>query len=266
MLIDWFTVGAQILNFVVLVWLLKRFLYKPILDAIDAREKHIAAGIAAADAAMAAAQKEHDEFQRRNADLDRQRAAILAKATDEARAERQRLVDEARQAAHALGVRMNEQLGNDARDLNQAIRGRARQEVLAIARGTLADLAGVDLERRMCEVFVWRLRALSDGAKDELARAVKTTAEPALVRSAFDLPAEQRDAIRNALHEILSVNIPLRFETAPDLLSGIELSGNGRKVAWSIADHMSSLQRGIDDLLKMKAQAPTAAAPAAPDS
>jgi F-type H+-transporting ATPase subunit b len=37
MLIDWFTVGAQVLNFLILVWLLKRFLYGPILDAIDAR-------------------------------------------------------------------------------------------------------------------------------------------------------------------------------------------------------------------------------------
>ena len=44
MLIDWFTVGAQALNFLILVWLLKRFLYKPILDAIDAREKRIADG------------------------------------------------------------------------------------------------------------------------------------------------------------------------------------------------------------------------------
>ena len=38
MLIDWFTVGAQALNFVILVWLLKHFLYKPILNAIDVRE------------------------------------------------------------------------------------------------------------------------------------------------------------------------------------------------------------------------------------
>jgi F-type H+-transporting ATPase subunit b len=43
MLIDWFTVAAQIVNFLILVWLLKHFLYKPILDAIDAREKRIAA-------------------------------------------------------------------------------------------------------------------------------------------------------------------------------------------------------------------------------
>ena len=50
MLIDWFTVGAQALNFLILVWLMKRFLYKPILDAIDAREDRVAAELADADA------------------------------------------------------------------------------------------------------------------------------------------------------------------------------------------------------------------------
>ncbi len=50
MLIDWFTVGAQLLNFLILVWLMKRFLYKPVLDAIDAREKLIATELADAAA------------------------------------------------------------------------------------------------------------------------------------------------------------------------------------------------------------------------
>ena len=57
MLIDWFTVVAQALNFLILVWLLKRFLYKPMLDAIDAREKRIATQLADADAKKAAAQR-----------------------------------------------------------------------------------------------------------------------------------------------------------------------------------------------------------------
>ncbi len=58
MLIDWFTVAAQVINFLVLVWLLKRFLYQPIIDAIDAREKRIAAELADADAKKAEARQE----------------------------------------------------------------------------------------------------------------------------------------------------------------------------------------------------------------
>ena len=96
MLIDWFTVVAQAVNFLILVWLLKRFLYKPILNALDAREKRIATELANADAKMAEAGQERDEFRRKNEELNQQRSSLLNKAEDEATAERQRLLDEAR--------------------------------------------------------------------------------------------------------------------------------------------------------------------------
>ena len=252
MLIDWFTVGAQVLNFLILVWLMKRFLYKPILNAIDAREKRIAQELADADATKTEARKERDEFQQKNETFDEQRSALLSKATVEAKAERQRLVDEARKAADALSAKRQESLANDARNLNQAITRRTQDEVFAIARKALADLATTSLEERMGEVFTRRLRELNGEAKHVIAKALKTTAEPALVRSAFDLPADQRAAIQNSLKETFSAEVRVRFETAPDLVSGIELSSNGQKVAWSISDYLSSLEKGVGQLLKAK--------------
>ena len=100
--IDWFTVVAQAINFLILVWLLKRFLYKPILHAIDEREKGIATQLAEAEAKKAEAQKERDDFQHKNEAFDQERAALLKKATDEANAERQRLLDEARKDADVV--------------------------------------------------------------------------------------------------------------------------------------------------------------------
>ena len=88
--------------------------------------------------------------------------------------------------------------------------------------------------------------------KEGLAEALKTASEPALVRSAFDLPAEQRAAIQKALNETFSTEMHVRFETAPDLVSGIELTTNGQKVAWSIADYLASLEKGVGELLKEK--------------
>ena len=72
------------------------------------------------------------------------------------------------------------------------------------------------------------------------------------MRSAFDLPAEQRAAIQNALNETFSAEIHVRFETAPDLVSGIEITTNGQKVAWSIGDYLASLEKGVGELLKEK--------------
>jgi F-type H+-transporting ATPase subunit b len=252
MLIDWFTVGAQALNFVILVWLLRRFLYKPILHAIDAREKRIASELADAAAKEAEAQKERDQFQHKNEEFDQQRAALLKKAIDEVSAERQRLLDEARTAADALSAKRMDTLRNDARSLNHAIARRTQQEVFAIARKALADLATTSLEERMAEVFTRRLREMDGQAKEGLGEALKTAPEPALVRSAFDLPAKQRAAIHDAVNETFSAEIHLRFETAPEVISGIELTANGQKVAWSIADYLVSLEKGVEELLKEK--------------
>jgi F-type H+-transporting ATPase subunit b len=252
MLIDWFTVGAQVLNFAILVWLMKRFLYKPIIHAIDAREKHITKELADADAKKADAQKESDEFQHKNEEFDRQRASLFNKATEEAQAERQRLLDEARKTAMALSLKRRETLRTDAHNLNQAISRRTQQEVFAIARKALTDLATTSLEERMSEVFTRRLREMDGKVKESLADALKTASDPALVRSAFDLPTEQRVAIQNALTETFSAEIHARFETAPELISGIELTTNGQKLAWSIADYLASLEKGVDELLKEK--------------
>ena len=84
MLIDWFTVAAQILNFLILVWLLKRFLYKPILDAIDAREKRIITELADAAKKQKEAKQERDDFNKKNADFDQQRNELLRVATEAA--------------------------------------------------------------------------------------------------------------------------------------------------------------------------------------
>jgi F-type H+-transporting ATPase subunit b len=250
MLIDWFTIGAQVLNFLILVWLMKRFLYKPILHAIENREKRIATELANADKKKAETQKESDEFKHKNEEFDQQRAALLSKATDEAEVERQRLLDEARKAAAALSSKQQETLRNDEHNLHQAISRQTQQEVFAIARKALTDLATTSLEERLGEVFTRRLREMDGKVKAGLAEALKTASDPAIVRSAFDLPAEQRAAIQNALNETFSAEINVRFETAPDLISGIELTTNGQKVAWSIADYLESLEKGVDELLK----------------
>ncbi|MBC7700520.1 F0F1 ATP synthase subunit B [Aquabacterium sp.] len=255
MLIDWFTVGAQALNFIILVWLMKRFLYKPILDAIDSREKRIADSLADADAKQAEAHKERDEFQHKNEAFDQQRAALLSQATKEAQAERQRLLDEARQAADALSSKRQEALRADAGRLNQAIVQRTQQEVFAIARKTLSDLASTSLEASAVELFIQRLSALDGQSKTSLVNALNAAPSLAMVRSAFELPAAQRQSIQAAVNDTFSTKIDFRFETAPDLVCGIELSSNGVKVAWSIADYLGSLQIGVGELLAPQPQA-----------
>src|SRR5271157_2644182 len=185
MLINWFTVIAQAINFLILVWLLKRFLYKPILHAIDQREKGIATQLAQAEAKKAEAQKARDNFLHKNEAFDQERAALLQKATADATAERQRLLDEARKDADALRTKRQNALESEQRNLNVEIIRWTQREVFAITRKTLADLATTSLEERMGDVFVRRIRALTGAAKEQMATALKTSNHTVSVHSAF---------------------------------------------------------------------------------
>ena len=255
MLIDWFTVGAQVLNFLILVWLLKRLLYRPILAAIDAREQRIAGELADAEAKKAAAGAERTAFEQKNAAFDKERAGLLKQATDAAASERQRLLDAAREEATVLSAKRQGSLQTEAQELQQEIGRRTQQEVFAIARKALGDLDGIALEERMVAVFVERLRALGADEKQTLTSALKATTIPIVVRSTFDLPPAQQALLKTSVHDLLGGDVELRFETAPDLVSGIELSTDGHKLAWSIAEYLTALASSVGELLKTKAAA-----------
>ncbi len=255
--IDWFTVGAQLLNFVILVWLMKRFLYQPVLDAIAAREQKIAAALADAASAAAEAHRRQDEFQQKNQAFDDQRATLLREARDAAKAERERLQNEAREAADAASAQRAKALLTEVRQLHAEIARYTQQQVFDIARRVLGDLSGVTLEQRMCEVFVRRLEAIEGPALVALCAALRAAseAEPASLRSAFALPAAQQAAIRAALEASAGQPVPLRFETIPGLIGGIELSAYGQKLAWSISDYLGALSSGLEETIRAAAPA-----------
>jgi len=255
MLIDWFTVIAQVINFLILVWLLKRFLYRPILNAIDAREKRITAKIADAAAKEAEAQAQRDEYQRRNEEFDKQRTVRMNQVFEEAKTEREQLLDAARQESEDLRARLQQALRNEQRSLNEDISRRTREEVFAIARQALSDLAGTSLEERMTDIFLERLHELSPAQIDEWKAALKSSPAPLQVRTAFKLPAQQHRAIETVVAELLGKEEQVEFHIAPDRVSGIEISANGQKIAWSIADYLDSLARSVDELLKTRTEA-----------
>ena len=101
---------------------------------------------------------------------------------------------------------------------------RTQQEVFAIARKAISDLADAGLEASMATVCCRRLRAMNGSAKTALVAALAGGSEPATVRSAFDLPADQRKDIERAVKELFSADAALGFETRSDLVSGIELT------------------------------------------
>jgi F-type H+-transporting ATPase subunit b len=245
MLIDWFTVGAQAVNFLILVWLLKRFLYKPVLAAVDEREKRITAELENADQKKAEALKEQTSFLHQKDEFERQRLALLLEATNSGKKERDQLLEAARTDTENLRSKSKKAWHDELNKLNQNIGTLAVEEVFSIARKTLADLADTSLEERVTEIFIHRLQGMNGELRAGLTPSLHSTSGPVLVRSAFELGTPQKKAIEQIVGPIFGEATAIDFQTKPDLISGIELTANGQKIAWSIADYLTSLKNSM---------------------
>ncbi len=254
MLINWFTVLAQVINFLILVWLLKRFLYKPILNAVAEREKQIAAKLNEAEAKKEEAGKERDEFRKKNSDFDQQRTQQWNEAVDEIKTKKQLLLEEAFKESEVLREKLKKSLKDEQQKLSIAIIHKTQDEVFSVARKTLNDLANDSLEQQMVNVFIRRLKALNEEESKLLVAAFSASTEPVAVRSAFELISPQQEEIEKAVKDISGQNPLLVFMTNPEMISGIELSANGYKIAWSISDYLASAEKNISEAIYARLQ------------
>ena len=250
MLIDWFTVAAQSINFLLLVWLLKRFLYKPILSAMDAREQRIARQLQDAEAQKHEAEAQSRGLRAANEEFARQKQALLDQAKAEAEDTRERLTEEARAEIEARRLRWRESLREEENALQAEITSCVQEEIMAISRHALHDLAGIELEQQIAAAFVRRLRKLDEGEKEQLASDIKISEKPMTIRSAFDLPPPIRLEIEGVVREILGAHLAVGYERVPELIAGLELSSGGRKVSWSISGYLSSLEQHLSRVVE----------------
>jgi F-type H+-transporting ATPase subunit b len=250
MKINWFTVIAQIINFFVLVWLLRRFLYKPVLKAIDERENKIASELKDAKAKEAEAKKEQAEFLEKNEKFDQQKKKLMDNVIAETNEEREKLLEETRNEAAVLRSKLEKSLDAMQENLEHDIAQKTQEEVFAITRKTLKDLASMSLEEQSVNIFVNRLKELKNEEKKKLTDAFKSGSDSILVQTAFDLPSKQQTEIKSTVNEILGTKTQFQFKTVPKLISGIELTSNGYKLAWSISEYLGSIQKSISETMK----------------
>jgi F-type H+-transporting ATPase subunit b len=242
MSIDWITVAAQIVNFLILVALLKRFLYAPILGAMDRREAAIAARLEEARQKLVGAEEQARTYRERSAELDRRRDELLDAARAEAEALRRSLEDEVRQDVEQRRRKWLDALRSERESVRADVRRLAARQFDLLARRALADLADRSLEAQMAEVFVARLQQLDEDTRRALAESVGAAPGRLVIDSTLELSAAARKRITQACHEIVGDGVEIDYRTTSSLTCGIALEAGGYRVAWSLDGYLDGLE------------------------
>ncbi len=253
--IDWFVFLAQIFNFLLLMYLLKRFLYGRIIKAMDDREAKIAARFAEAEALQAKAQEEARLYEQRNQMLNEKKEVMLNEATMAADAKRRELMEKVREEVDTVKTRWQEMLLREQDAFFYDLRQRAAKQLYATARKALSDLADEELEDRIIGEFLRRLQALDAEKSRQLRLAITGGGNRVTVQSAFGIPAPRQSQIEEVLKKQITNGFTIRYLHEPDVVSGIELRVNGHKIAWSLNEYLETLVESLTETLQKEAHA-----------
>lgn len=213
--LDLTTLVLQMVNFLALVLLLRRFLFKPVLAAIDRREADLTQRRKAADDLMADAQAARDAISAERAGLSVETTGLRNRALEAAEAERRRILDAARQAADATRKAAADRIDAERKQAEADLSAQAADLALAMAGRLLADASPELADIVLADAMQAELSAL-----DADARTALLSGQGGLTLTiARDWPAERKQALAALLP-----GQPLSWLVDPALIAGVELS------------------------------------------
>ncbi|MDX9964591.1 ATPase [Desulfobacter postgatei] len=237
MLLDWFTIFAQIVNFFVLIVLLRLFLYKPIVKAMLERKARIANETRELREARIEADRLKAELRRKHEDLENRESEVMSEIHAEAEKWRQQAMASAGAEIEIMRKEWLAALEREKESLALNLRKKLVHEVSATAARIVRDLSGSDLEQLILSGFMNRIA--------EEARSMECGNADILIRTGFEYDDPQEQKIQQLLKGLFPAQNERIFITDPRLGLGIELIAGDRKWEWNLNSYITELENKI---------------------
>lgn len=233
--IDIVTVVAQIFNFALLVWLLNRFLYRPIVNVISARENAVKERLEQAESLKEEARRQLAAYEAQRKELETAREQFLKEAREEARRVREGLLEQAAVDAESERRRFVEQLAAEKRELVEALQESIIRQAGAVARQLLRDMGGRDLGDGVIAALERRLEEQHD--------LLSGVEPPVTVRVSFEPTPVQAARLRRLLGEAVGRELAdddVAVVRDDSLVLGVEIHCDDTMVAWNARDYVAA--------------------------
>lgn len=221
---DWTTFTLEIFNFLILVWILKRFLYHPILDVIARRRDGIEKSLADARRIETEATRIRQQNEQHLAEWEEEKEAAQASLLEQLAAER-----ESRMAALETEIAEERQRRSvlderHQRDFEHTAEKNGIAQGAAFSAKLLARVATPELEARLYTLLLEDLRNMRAGDRRAVADATAATGLQLKVQSAFKLDESKRDELARVLAELTGKTLPVEYRENPELVAGFQVN------------------------------------------
>jgi F-type H+-transporting ATPase subunit b len=243
-LIDPFTVFVQVLNFIILVLVLKRFLFRPVIRAMNQREERIARELETARKDREEADEDLRKMQERKAKLKEEEVRLLQDVTRRAENLEKELVAEAKSAAREKERAFTEAFERTKIRRSEELQREMAGHLYSMAETALQDLAGHSLHASMVDRFLDILEN-DPGSWETRFHNLLSEHDTLIVSTPLDPDAETRTRLHAILKKRFGFKGNLDFRKDPELMAGLAMSGNGHRLDWTIHRYLEDLKTGL---------------------
>jgi F-type H+-transporting ATPase subunit b len=237
---DLFTFIATIVNFLIIVALLRIFLYKRIVNAIDSREETIRQRWQTAEEEKEQAEQRAEEYRRKQQTLEEERDDLIDQAEQEAQERKQELTEQARDEVQRQKNEWLRGLEEEKERFLADFRKQAGLELVDILEEILRDLADERLTDKLVDHFADLLEKMDAEEKRRVASAIESADGRVRARCSHELSSEAVSRLNQAV-DAISEGSRLDVERAPELIAGVELVTPERRVGWSLRDYLEEV-------------------------
>ncbi len=244
MRIDWWTLALQAVNVLILIWILARFFFRPIMDIITKRQEEARKLLAAADHARQEAAGVRADADKARAKSAAEQERLIAEARNAAKIEKQNLLAQTSEQIAKLRSEATAAIANDRLAAEAAIINRASELGIAIAQRLLSRFPHQNVFHTFVDEICREVRALSPEARESLASAAAAAHSIEIVTAA-PLSGEEVQHVRTALKEALGIELPFAFRTDPAIIAGIELKSQNTVIRNSWRADLDRIQHEL---------------------
>jgi F-type H+-transporting ATPase subunit b len=226
MLINWYVVLSEIVNFIIVILVLKFFLYRPILDKIRRYQKKIEDELKDAAEKQKKAGELLSQVEKQKSELDLQTLEKKKKMKEEIEHLHDQLLQSAKKEVDHTKEEWSEDFKRDQQEAYLEYRNRMVQELFSIVRKSIESLSHLKLEEAIISSFLSQLKEMPKEGRLQ-------------VKTALEIPEPLRQKIQDALKQ------EVEFTHDPKLIAGIALYVDGKKISWNVEDYLTTLEKPL---------------------
>lgn len=245
MQITWFGVLFQIINFFILLFILQKLLYKPVIKAMDERQVSIQKSQKEADAKMEKAKELISDYKDKMELVEDEKSSIINQARVEAKEKKESLLEDYKTEADRKRASYLKEIEDEKSNFIDNLRKTMGQSAVKVASHILTMVSSKELEDEVFKSFIEELNNLENTIQDR--RTLQDERQTELY-SARELTVTEKSGIQEALKKSLKNLEAIEFNVDPNLVLGFELNLATYTVHTSIKNYLDEVEK---DILKM---------------